>query len=246
MIFYVGLDDVHFSGHFDHSFISVNRLWQRRKAGLFQPKRWIMDSGAFTEISTHGEYRQEPEVYAAEIDRWAAVGELELAVSQDYMCEPFILERTGLDVQTHQRKTIERYDRIRNASSATIMPVLQGYAIEEYLNHADAYGDRLRPGMRVGVGSVCKRNTSVQQVEEILCAIRDARPGLLLHGFGVKTTALGSSLVWECLHSADSMAWSFAARKSGLDAHDWRQAKQFEQRILTQRRYRPHRQLSLL
>jgi hypothetical protein len=240
MIFYVGLDDLYHAHHFDHVFVSVNRFWKRRRQGKFMPRRFIMDSGAFTEVSAHGGYRSEPEAYADEVNRWANVPGFECAVSQDYMCEPFIVEKTGLSVQEHQRLTIDRFDRIRVASKVPIMPVLQGYKVAEYLEHLDAYGDRLHAGMRVGVGSVCKRNSSVAQIEDVLGAIHDAAPGLLLHGFGIKTTALSSCYVWDVLHSADSMAWSLHARKNGRSAHDWREAARFEAKI-----HRQPRQLRL-
>jgi len=77
----------------------------------------------------------------------------------------------------------------------------------------------------VGVGSVCKRNGNIQAIESVLLAIHAERPDLLLHGFGLKTTALSSGLVQELLHTADSMAWSFAARMAGRNANNWREAK---------------------
>ena len=79
-------------------------------------------------------------------------------------------------------------------------------------------------GAWVGVGSVCKRNGSPDQVAAVLMAVKQARPDLLLHGFGLKTTALAHPFVRSMLHSADSMAWSFAARKQGRNANDWREA----------------------
>ena len=55
MMFYVGLHQPSDAKHFDHAFISVNRIRRRKKA--IGAGAWIMDSGAFTEISQHGEYR---------------------------------------------------------------------------------------------------------------------------------------------------------------------------------------------
>ena len=52
-----------------------------------------------------------------------------------------------------------------------------------------------------------------------------------LHGFGAKLTALQSQEVRGLLHSADSMAWSFAARKAGRDANSWREAAAVAARI---------------
>ena len=199
-----------------------------------------MDSGAFTEVSTHGKYRQDTQEYAAQIRRWAKVGQLQAAVSQDWMCEPFIVERTGLTVADHQRLTIDRYDELAAQELPVyLMPVLQGYDPSEYVDHIEQYGDRIARGAWVGVGSVCKRNSSVTAVEGVLTAVFERRPDLKLHGFGVKLTALQSGVVRELLHSADSMAWSFAARKNGRNANDWREADAFKTRIQTQEVQRP-------
>lgn len=227
MIFFVGLHVPSAARHFARACISVNRVRGRRSPVPCQS--WIMDSGAFTELSIHGRYRHGPEEYAAEVNRLAALNPgLEVAVSQDWMCEPWIVEKTGLSVAEHQRRTIEWYDALLGLiRGPALMPVLQGYRVEDYLDHVAQYGARLRPGMLVSVGSVCKRNGVVAQIEAVLSAIHLRRPDLRLHGFGVKTTALGSGIVRECLYSADSIAWSFAARRQGRDPNDWREAAAF-------------------
>jgi hypothetical protein len=161
-------------------------------------------------------------------------------VSQDFMCEEFVLQKTGLDIPTHQRLTIERYDQLRWELSRTnlemdhtlyctdieldeddildayddgmiepdvyIMPVLQGYEPQDYVRHLEQYGDRLEEGAWVGVGSVCKRNGSPSQIENVLLTIKTARPDLRLHGFGIKRKSLTNPNVWALLHSADSQA----------------------------------------
>lgn len=229
-MFYVGLHQPSDAKHFDRAFLSVNRIRGRKKA--IGAGSWIMDSGAFTEISQHGRYRHSVEEYAAEINRWADDPSLVAAVAQDWMCEPFIVEKTGLSVEEHQRLTIERYDAlVALVPKVYIMPVLQGYTAADYLRHLEMYGDRFARNAYVGVGSVCKRNTNISAVEEILTAIKRVRPDLRLHGFGLKTTALSSWVVRDCLYSADSMAWSFAARKQGRNANDWREAANFARRI---------------
>jgi hypothetical protein len=232
MRFFVGLhqpSDVH---RFESAFVSVNRLRSRRSP--MNAREWIMDSGAFTEISTHGRYRHSVAEYAAEIRRWAGDGRLLAAVAQDWMCEPWIVAKTGLSVAEHQRLTVERYDALVACQTGVyIMPVLQGYAPEDYVTHVRAYGPRLGPGAWVGVGSVCKRNGDPAAIFRVLRAIRDERPDLRLHGFGLKTTALSSPAIVDMLHSADSMAWSFAARKQGRNANSWREAAAFAGRIGT-------------
>lgn len=200
--------------------ISVNVL-RRRRSG-FPVRRWMMGSGAFTTIAKHGDYPGPAADYAAEIRRWAGNGALMGPVCEDYMCEKVMLDRTGKSVAEHQSLTIRRYDDLLEAGTASVyvLPVLQGYAPQEYVEHIRQYGERLRPRMWVGVGSVCKRNARPGAAEAVLLAIKTARPDLRLHGFGVKRTALGSGLVRNLLFSADSMAWSFAARYEGRDAND--------------------------
>jgi hypothetical protein len=54
-----------------------------------------MDSGAFTTIQKHHGYPHPVKEYADQIRRWKDNGNLLAAVSQDYMCEKFMLELTG-------------------------------------------------------------------------------------------------------------------------------------------------------
>ena len=213
------------------AFVSVNRLKRRRS--LFPVGEWIMDSGAFSTIKKYRGYPEPPEKYAEEIRRWAKCGRLLAAVSQDYMCEDWMLELTGKTVRQHQVMTIRRYDRLLRADTGGvyIMPVLQGYAPADYARHVKMYGRRLKKGMWVGVGSVCKRNSNPQAIEEVLSAIKKKRPDLKLHGFGVKVTAFKSALIRKSLHSADSMAWSFHSRMHGKPGGDIGEAKAFAGRI---------------
>jgi hypothetical protein len=82
-----------------------------------------------------------------------------------------------MSVEDHQRLTIERYDAlVAENLPVSVMPVLQGYRPGDYHRHLLSYGDRLHPGMRVGVGSVCKRNGNPDAIAEILTLIRRARP----------------------------------------------------------------------
>lgn len=230
MRFFTGLHQPSDAKHFDASFISVNRL--RNRKGPFVVRDWIMDSGAFTEISTHGTYRHSVSEYADQIKRWKDNGNLLAAVAQDYMCEPFIIEKTGLSVAEHQRLTIDRYRQLLSEDVGVyLIPVLQGYAPDEYVEHIRMYGSLLQFGAWVGVGSVCKRNGDPRAIERVLLAIKTERPDLKLHGFGLKTTALSSGLVRELLHTADSMAWSFAARIAGRNSNDWREAKKWTDKI---------------
>lgn len=211
--------------------VSANTL--RRRVGDFEVNDWIMDSGAFTQVVMQGGFQQTPEEYADHIHRWRSCGNLLAAVTQDYMCEDVALEATGLSLQDHQRLTVKRYRKIRQLvdPDVYVMPVLQGFAPEEYVACLYLYGDSIPDGSWVGVGSVCKRNTSVAEIEDVLGAIKSSRPDLRLHGFGIKLTALTSAFVYDSLYSSDSMAWSYAARREGRDSNDWREAKMYSAKV---------------
>lgn len=235
MRFFVGIHHPDKAHNVERACISVHAL-EKRSSPFCSAAEWILDSGAFTTIAKHGGYPDTPEWYATLVECCASMsmsGRLVAAVSQDYMCEPQMLERTGLTIAEHQRLTIERYKRILAALRRPIylMPVLQGYELADYVRHLAAYGDLLAPGAWVGVGSVCKRNRHPGEVLAVLQAIKAARPDLRLHGFGVKATALKTPAVRELLHSADSMAWSYAARRQGRDRNAWQEAAAWAAKI---------------
>jgi hypothetical protein len=231
MKFYLGTHMVNHAQEFKHTFISANRLWTRKSH--FKVNNWIMDSGAFTEVSKFGKFRHSVEEYAGLINRFKGCGNFECAVTQDMMCEPFILDKTGLSVKDHQRLTTERYSQLRWLAFVYVMPVLQGYEKQDYLNHLDMYGNLITTGGRVGVGSVCKRNRNTGEIEGILKAIKDKRPDLKLHGFGLKITALRNDMIRSLLYSADSMAWAFHAWKNGGNSNGLEEAQAFNNQINT-------------
>lgn len=190
-----------------------------------------MDSGAFTEIKNYSAYRYPVEEYAGWINKFKDCGNLEMAVSQDYMCEPAMRKITGLSVREHQQLTIERYDSLLPFTTVLIMPVLQGYKPSEYVEHIHMYNSKLTIGMKVGVGSVCKRNGNPQKIIAVLEAIKAERSDLKLHGFGLKKTSLENAYILSMLDSADSMAWSMAARRQGRNSNSGIEAATFTENI---------------
>ena len=234
MIFFPGLDDSYNAHHLERCMISVHRLSERRSG--FKVAEWILDSGAFTSVTRNGGYKTGSlPKYASQIVRWASNGDLLAAVAQDYMCESFVLAKTGMTIAEHQRLTIYRYKALRELvpENIYIMPVLQGYAPSDYTSHLRQYGNLLKLNQWVGVGSVCKRNSSPGAVEAVLTAIAKERPDLKLHGFGIKLTALQSGIVQNLLYSSDSMAWSFAARYEGRDQHNIQECIRYIKKVET-------------
>lgn len=188
----------------------LSRRWLAPRKTLPEATgEWALDSGGFTELSTYGEWRTSAGQYAGEIRRFASeIGQLAWVAPQDWMCEPFVLERTALTVREHQERTIRSVLKLRGTVGEPVIPVLQGWERDDYLRHADMYeraGIDLAQEPLVGLGSVCRRQNTV----EAASIVRSLLP-LRLHGFGFKVAGLESCA--DALASADSMAWSYRAR----------------------------------
>lgn len=236
--FFVGLHQPSDAKHFSRCCIHIGRLETRQKP--LGCEELILDSQAFRILELHGEHLLSPTEYARAARRVAQLCGRVVVVTQDYMCEEYIFQKryehtdVRFTVTDHQRLTINRYDALyfhAGRLGLTVMPVLQGYTPAEYVDHIRQYGRRLRAGAWVGVGSVCKRNSDPVAIRAVLLAIKRERPDLRLHGFGVKITALASPTVRQMLYSADSMAWSYNARRNGRNANDWRGAAVFVGRV---------------
>lgn len=228
-------------------FISRNRLAGYRTLPRAQG-RWAMDSGGFTELKDHGQWRITAAEYAIQVRRIAeGVGMPDFVAPQDWMCEPWVItgqnwhlthrdpkyfhgtrearglgpvERPGDDeqpfndaVRFHQERTVANFLELRAlAPDLPWMPVLQGWELRHYLACADMYaaaGVDLAAEPIIGLGSVCRRQAT-SEIDTIVTTFH-AR-GMRLHGFGVKTQGLGD--YGPELTSADSMAWSYDARRS--------------------------------
>jgi hypothetical protein len=175
--------------------------------------RWALDSGGFTELTLYSGWQTTLGEYAEAVARYqAAVGKLVWASPQDWMWEPAMLQRTGLTVAEHQARTVDNYCALRQAApTLPFIPVLQGWTLDDYLACVDRYAEAgvdLRAMPLVGLGSVCRRQArwEISQITATLAAL-----GLRLQGFGVKHRGLAGYA--DSLASADSLAWSYAARR---------------------------------
>ena len=184
---------------------------------------WALDSGGFTELSLHGRWTLGPREYVGLVRRFRdEIGNLAFAAPGDWMCEHEMVKRTGLSVPEHQRLTTENLVVLRSlAPELPIIPVLQGWTNGDYFDHVEAYaraGVDLTKEPLVGVGTVCRRQATIS-TSMLLTSL--AYDGLKLHGFGLKKDGLRFSA--GNLASADSMAWSFHARKRPpMDGHEGR------------------------
>lgn len=198
--------------------VSRRTLGKRRTQPARPQGGWSLDSGAFTELSLYGKWTVGAGEYVDQVRRIVAgVGSAPDWVGpRDWMCEPVILAQTGLTVWDHHDRTCADYvDLVERAPEVPWLPVLQGWAPGDYERHVRLYecwGVRLVDAPLVGVGTVCRRQATTE-VAGVLAQL--AGGGLRLHGFGVKVSGLARPGVLATLASADSMAWSFAARRAG-------------------------------
>lgn len=194
-------------------FVSHRRLAPRRSF----PRAvcdWALDSGGFTELNLFGRWETPRHEYIAAVRRYSEeVGRLMWAAPQDWMCEPTVLAKTGLTVADHQMLTVHNFLDLRDeAPDLPIIPVLQGWTLRDYLTCVDLYaanGVDLTNEPLVGIGSVCRRQDTTE-IDVVVSAV--AALGIRLHGFGVKTRGL--SKYAPALASADSLAWSYNARRN--------------------------------
>lgn len=220
LAFYLGTHQPHWLGLTSLPlFVSHRRLAQR----VSLPKArgfWALDSGGFSELSLYGGWRTTPEEYVSAVVRYdTEIGNLSWAAPQDWMCEPVMLAQTGFTVAEHQVRTVANFVYLQQLwghlsdADCPFMPVLQGWELADYLRCWQLYGESgvdLSEYEVVGVGSVCRRQATAE-IGDILSALRDMDPGVPLHGFGVKKNGLAR--YGHLLSSADSMAWSYDARR---------------------------------
>lgn len=175
---------------------------------------WALDSGGFTELSMFGGWRTSETDYISDVRRFQSeIGGLRWVAPMDWMCEPFIVAKTGETVLAHQWRTVNNFVRLREQLGKLVVPVLQGWTCDDYLRCWDIYhraGVDLEWEDTVGVGSVCRRQNTAE-AGLIFRRLAQDLLGKQLHGFGVKIEGLESYA--DCLASADSMAWSYRARR---------------------------------
>lgn len=181
---------------------------------------WGMDSGAFTELQYHGRWRMPADQFSERVMMYEdRMGRLLWASPQDWMCEPIVISGgkqdgltyvgTGKSVLEHQELTVQNYLDLKSLKTSVI-PVLQGFTEEEYHGCIELYesaGVDLTKHPVVGVGSVCRRK-NMPEARRILQSIADR--GISPHGYGLAKQAVKA--LRDVLVSADSLAWSRAAR----------------------------------
>lgn len=189
--------------------------------------RWAGDCGAYAALMLARDSDAHPWSmdYRSYASTWATlVGKIshdypglgpDFIAIQDWPCEPSVRARTGMTVRQHQDLTLESFGMlIGEIEHLPWLPVLQGWELEEYLEHFEMYraaGVDLADGRLVGIGSVCRRGSQ----KGIARIIRGLAPlGIRMHAFGLSINGLRE--VGHLLASSDSTAWSKTAREEHI------------------------------
>lgn len=214
MKFWLGTHHPHWLERADVGLMVSHRWLTNRRTLPRAVAPWVLDSGGFTELSLYGRWTVAAEEYVDAVYRYQdRIGRLEWVAPQDWMCEPFITAKTGKTVAEHQELTIENYLKLTALGpDLPFIPVVQGFTLDDYHQCVDLYyqaGVDLAAQPLVGIGSVCRRQ-GTSEASHIIRSVADR--DIRLHGFGLKLQAIDR--LADVLTSADSMAWSFDARRA--------------------------------
>lgn len=91
-------------------------------------------------MNLHGTWTITAREYVREVRRYQQeIGNLRFAATQDWMCEPFVLAKTGLTVEQHQQRTIDNAKALLDAApTLPWAPVIQGWTWGDYVKDTKA------------------------------------------------------------------------------------------------------------
>lgn len=187
-------------------------------------RKFFLDSGGFSLLNKYGDYPFSVKDYVSLIKHYRP----HYAAVMDYPCEPEINRKNYLgklgfielkEYQTNKERieqtianTIEILKYEKELPRTQIIPVIQGYTLNEYKYCIDrmcelGIFDRYK---YVAVGTMCRR-ISNKELRKYIVAITDyvwtTHPNIKFHFFGLKLNALKDYVCAERIHSCDSAAW---------------------------------------
>lgn len=179
-----------------------------RRHGL----RWL-DSGGFTMLNKYGDYPFAADEYMNLVARLRP----HYYASMDYPCEPEISRRLGL--QTNFERIIKTIENTRRLSEwdnhvySELVPVIQGYSLDEYKFCIDQYHQAGLIREYMAVGSMCRRISS-DELHRLIPGIYEhaiSASVKRLHFFGLKLD--------KNLDDLSDLIWSRDSAVA-LDAYD--------------------------
>ena len=189
-------------------------------------KELFVDSGGFQVTARWDlEYPYSVETLFEYAERVGA----DYLAAPDYACEPelhdsTVSNRIGMTVEGHAQAMALYEDR---EWSFQLVPVLQGYEVEDYEHCIDWFESEGMIRDYMAVGTVCKRDR-VKSIHNVLQAIKRKLPDVDLHMFGMTLNAWKDRRLWGQFKSADTAAWNWGC---GTQEEKKRALKEYEQKI---------------
>lgn len=164
----------------------------------------IIDSGGFNVLANDNtEFPWSVEQYHEFLQQYS--DRFDWAACMDYACEHRFDDLMSKEERVE--KTLENaIEHFNLDPEYNLRPVLQGRTLEDYVEFYDRLNDHGIPTDYVGLGTVCRLNSS-SEIVEIERGLRRATDIEAIHGFGVKVAAFKLGAYFE---TADSRAWGDA------------------------------------
>lgn len=217
--------------------ISAGSLWSKKRRKLIRRKipkckKFFLDSGGFSLLNKYGDYPFSVRDYISLIKYYRS----HYAAVMDYPCEPDINRNNYLgklgyvelkEYKTNKERieqtiahTIEILNYEKELLPTQIIPVIQGYTIQEYKYCIDRMCELgiFDNHKYVAVGTMCRRISS-KELRRYIVTITDyvwtTHPKIKFHFFGLKLNALKDIACASRIYSCDSAAWRLIRSSNG-------------------------------
>lgn len=196
-------------------FVSYMTLRGRKTPLPRAQVRYALDSGAFSMLDKYSGWPISAETFASDIRRIVQqLGRenISFCAPMDKMCEPWMLDKTGGTVLSHQKDTVQNFLYLQDiAPDLPWLPVLQGWEEGDYVRCLDMYREAGVKASYFGLGSVCRRQGTADAERIVERLWLEGVPRL--HLFGFKQQGLERVASIPSAYSSDSLAWSYAGRR---------------------------------
>jgi len=202
----------------DRYMVSAAALWSDQRGKFVRRsypepgKRMFLDCGGYKFFMMSGQYPYRPDHYIALARHYNPLA----VASMDYPCEPEIVRSAGLFSNADRiAATLDFLAYLSKANLPGLVPVIQGYTIDERVYCLEAIIKRGLTRRLMAIGSLCVVE-SVSQIERIIAALTEVWPVGKFHLFGVKSSYFENrQTAHETVFSFDTSAWRFAPGSNG-------------------------------
>ena len=216
--------DKHFPKFLENEYflVSAATLWSSERGKFirrsYNGKRMFLDGGGFSLFSKYGDYPFTREEFLALERHYKPLA----WVPMDYPCEPHTKRQEGLFTNLDRiEATLENLKWFSRFDDGGLIPVVQGYSLEERLYCLDRIMSMSLQKRLMAIGSLCALPNG-GAIDEIVTAIGKAAHGrgIMFHLFGVTLNFLKREVInsWPYWLSVDTSAWQYYASYKELES----------------------------